>query len=64
MASLPSSPVQTNSVQSQFAALSSDRDNFRHTMEADERDRRMAESQLQHLKFTTLDLQRVRETSW
>ena len=58
MTSLPSSLVQTNSVQSQFAALSRDRDNFRHAMEAAERDRRMAESQLQHLKCTALDLQR------
>jgi chromosome segregation ATPase len=58
MTSLPSSLVQTNSVQSQFVALSRDRDNFRHAMEAAERDRRMAESQLQQLKSTTLDLQR------
>jgi chromosome segregation ATPase len=58
MTCLPSSLVQTNSVQSQFATLSRDRDNFRHAMEAAERDRRMAESQLQHLKSTTLDLQR------
>jgi chromosome segregation ATPase len=58
MTSLPSSLVQTNSVQSQFAALSRDRDSFRHAMEAAERDRRMAESQLQYLKATTLDLQR------
>jgi chromosome segregation ATPase len=58
MTSLPSSLVQTNSVQSQFVALSRDRDNFRHAMEAAERDRRMAENQLQHLKSTTLDLQR------
>lgn len=56
-----SSLVQSNSVQLQFAALSRDRDEFRHEMEAAERERLLVETQVQNLKSTQTSF--VNETS-
>jgi hypothetical protein len=59
MTPLPSSSslVQANSVQSQFAALSNDRDRFRNEQAHAERERLNAERQLQQLKSTQRSLQ-------
>jgi hypothetical protein len=53
--------VQSNSVQLQFAALSRDRDEYRHEMEAAERERRLVETQVQNLKSTQTSL--MKDTS-
>jgi hypothetical protein len=59
MAPLPSSSslVQANSVQSQFAALSNDRDRFRNEQAHAERERLNTERQLHQLKVTQRSLQ-------
>jgi chromosome segregation ATPase len=48
--------VQANSVQSQFTALTNDRDKFRREKEAAERDHQRAQHRLQQLKAEQVDL--------
>ena len=48
--------VQAKSVQSQFAILTRDRDKFRHEMEAAERNRLLAQENLQKLKAEQMNL--------